>query len=422
MADDTHVSEEEFVVALEQLDRSEFAAFVGELWRGGSEEVTVDPPVVTVESGSEQIELLAVTDERDLSDEIERVDAVVASSSELGEHEADPPIVGPSDLRQRLLYAMSPAEAEELAEQFLDRPARPSRTTAEGVSNEVATQFTDDEPDGILDAGRRLLTTVTNSRIQVVAIVVLVVALLGAGGVVVLGGDSQPVDGSDRNDGSDVETPQATQTPRDGQPEEETSVETPMATTLEASNESESNRYADFKPTCNRSYLHVVQIQMNALKYNDPERKDGIRVVRRFASPRNRRYVGSLDQYVQIINSPAYAPMLSYDSVTYTPERIDETTAQVKVATREDGKKTGEYIFRLRKLRRQPYDGCWMTDGAQALYQTSASSSFSSPTPSTSSAPPGSNDSSRRSPKRTRPSRSSTPSLPGFSKNWRLGS
>jgi hypothetical protein len=121
------------------------------------------------------------------------------------------------------------------------------------------------------------------------------------------------------------------------------------------------------EPTCTRSPLLVVQIQMNALKHNDNATNDGIRTVRRFASPRNRRVVGSFERLVSTVRSPTFAPMLTYESVRYAPGTVDERSALVNVTTYADGNATGRYAFFLSKQAGSTYDGCWMTDGVQAL-------------------------------------------------------
>jgi hypothetical protein len=126
-------------------------------------------------------------------------------------------------------------------------------------------------------------------------------------------------------------------------------------------------------PTCDRSALHVVQLQMNAFRYNDNATNDGIRTARAFSSPSNRRTIGSVDRFITIFDTPQYSPMLTYDSVEYSVPRIDGDTAKVDVVTREAGNVTGRYEFWLRKV---PDDGenetgdgpggCWMTSGVMA--------------------------------------------------------
>jgi len=138
-------------------------------------------------------------------------------------------------------------------------------------------------------------------------------------------------------------------------------------------------RSTTLEPTCDRPPLLVVQIQMNALRQNDPTTNDGIRTTRRFASPGNRRTVGSFARFVDLFQTPTYAPMLSYDSAEYVPERVDGDVAEIRVVTRENSTVTGTYTFRLRQIGAEDgsitsgsagYDGCWMTDGVVASEPT----------------------------------------------------
>jgi hypothetical protein len=123
-----------------------------------------------------------------------------------------------------------------------------------------------------------------------------------------------------------------------------------------------ANRNVRPAPTCDRSSLLVVQIQLNALKYNNNTTNDGIRTVRRFSSPRNRQAIETFDEFVRTIQSPTYNPLLSYESVEYTPIQVSDDYAQVQVVTRKDDTVTGQYFFRLQQVDGGQYDGCWMTD------------------------------------------------------------
>jgi hypothetical protein len=135
--------------------------------------------------------------------------------------------------------------------------------------------------------------------------------------------------------------------------------------------DTEADRNIRPVPTCERSFLNVVQIQMNALKYNNNTTDDGIRTVRRFASPRNRQTIQTFDEFARVIKNPTYSPMLSHDSAQYTPIQSSDDFAQVQVLTREDGNVTGQYYFRLRKIEGGEYDGCWMTDAVVSVPETS---------------------------------------------------
>ncbi|RLM71511.1 hypothetical protein DVK05_00635 [Halorubrum sp. Atlit-8R] len=128
-------------------------------------------------------------------------------------------------------------------------------------------------------------------------------------------------------------------------------------------------------PTCERSALQVVQIQMNALRYNDNATNDGIRTLRAFASPQNRDLVGSTEEYAELFETPLYGPMLTYDTAQYSVPDVVDDAAYVEVVTRENGSVTGRYEFRLVRVAGGSgdtdtslgdVDDCWMTDAVAA--------------------------------------------------------
>jgi hypothetical protein len=139
----------------------------------------------------------------------------------------------------------------------------------------------------------------------------------------------------------------------------------------DSAGDTETDRNVRAAPTCERSFLSVVQVQMNALRYNNNTTDDGIRTVRRFASPRNRQAIQTLEEFVQVIKSPTYRPMLSHDSAEFTPIQSSDDYAQVEVITREGGNVTGKYYFRVRKVDGGEYDGCWMTDAVVSVPESS---------------------------------------------------
>jgi len=358
---------EEFAAAVRGLDAERFASFVGALRAGTAEEVRVDPPVVTV--GSEPTtRLLAVAADGAVPDDAD-ADAVVLADGDPSEW--DLPAVGPDALRRRLLYALPADEADAVAERCLGRPARSAGPdTDDGHPSPDGREA--GFPGGILGglAGR-----VGREGVAVVALVVLLVA---GGAVALVGGGSGP----DESETVEPISPDVVVPEDDRRSVAANGSDTPAAGTplpaerpLPSGNASpetdlngsdfDSDRYAGLEPTCNRSYLHVVQIQMNALRFNDNETNDGIRTVRRFASPQNREGV-SYSELVRVVNSRSYDAMLTYDSVEYLPERTGEDSARVRVVTRENEVVTGRFLFRLSRQEGGEYDGCWMTDGVLA--------------------------------------------------------
>jgi len=329
------------------------------------------------------------------------------------------PVVGPADLRQRVLYALDPGTADELCERHLGQQARSpdyeadtsvaagtsatagasvaagtSATAGASATGEDASDETVQTDDPL--SGTRLggLSALVGPQAAVLGVLVVVV-LATSVGAAVLGGlvdvdagdDSSAADGAATPTATAASDSRETITPAEtegrdwggweaipnGLPNSgETATPTPASEGGEEQDVRDfgAARYADLAPTCERSFLHVVQIQMNALKYNDNATNDGIRTVRRFASPQNREAVGGLEAYVRIIQRESYAPMLTYDSAEYEPSRVAADTARVQVTTREDGNVTGRYVFRLGKQDGGEYDGCWMTEGVRPLTDT----------------------------------------------------
>ena len=275
------------------------------------------------------------------------------------------------------------------------RPAQGSRRSAStgvigrGVSGETGPVPAGDSsgPASGSDTGRPASGDTgrppeENKTIQIrsdLAVAVLLAAVVLAGGAGAVGLADTPIDaasealgaGSDATDAPSADAAGVNDSDTDSDASETdgqsstTDDPTDTASTELAFKRDEGARNTGLAPNCERSYLHVVQIQMNALKYNNETMNDGIRTTRRFASPRNRQAVSSVRRFIEIFESPSYAPMLSYDSVRYTPLGADDDSAAVRVATSENGSVTGRYEFRLRKINTTQYSergGCWMTD------------------------------------------------------------
>jgi hypothetical protein len=210
--------------------------------------------------------------------------------------------------------------------------------------------------------------------VAVVAVVALLVAAVGAGfvagtagvGIAGIGGDS--TDAADAGSGPTGST-NGTDDGSGTTTADDDAANTAVITDGNLSDEAARNTAPT--PTCERSALQVVQIQMNALRYNDNATNDGIRTLRAFASPDNREAVGSVEDYAQLFELPRYGPMLTYDTAQYSVPVIDDDTAEVEVVTRENGNVTGRYVFRLELVTGGSaggdvilgdVDDCWMTD------------------------------------------------------------
>ncbi len=339
----------------------------------------------------------------------------------------------PADLRRQLLYAVSPEAAESIAEEWLGVPARaasyapgptsppdshgsappadgnasdsgsgseaPGGAAAPGTRDTkgAATAGGDDAddprpgsaPENPADptddtGGSEVPATHGAAGLAVVAVLVAMI-LAVAGGVVYAAevapdGDAGAFAAAAPAASTDGGLSEAEIRRRSREPIDDSGAITGGSTAspggeaslrpLDGPNDTEANRNVRPVPTCERSFLAVVQLQMNALKYNNDTTNDGIRTVRRFASPQNRQTIRSFDEFARIIKSPTYSPMLSHDSAQFTPIQSSDDYAQVQVLTREDGNVTGKYYFRLRKAESGGYDGCWTTDAVVSVPET----------------------------------------------------
>ncbi|MFB6183705.1 MAG: hypothetical protein ABEI96_04045 [Haloarculaceae archaeon] len=429
MTDRSHIPPAAFAAAIRRLDAETFAEFVGDLFRTTADEVTVDPPVVTVETAAGRRKLLVTTDGSRtdgtttdgsrtdgttttvdavvIADEDATVDAIGTAD----EDAADVEVVGPTELRQRVLYAIPPATADDLCERFLDRPARSAAyASAERVVNgdQTATESGDadggavmatDTADAPLERVRLHRLTRRLGTWRTIALVLVVLAVAGSGGAFVAA--SMFDDGGDvpaRNGGDGVPSRQSTAVGGDGRGETTVAPATsadpaaaPTATadatatvtttadaaatvTTTASERTDAGRvgpttsdarFVNVHPTCNRSFLLVVQIQVNALGYNDDTTNEGLRTVWGFFSPSTRRTIPYWE-FVDLVSAPPYDALLSYDSAAYAPERVDDDSARVRVATRRNDTVTGRFAFSLTR-QHGVYDGCWTTDRIEVV-------------------------------------------------------
>jgi hypothetical protein len=428
VTDRAPIPAETFDAAVDRLDRDALAAFVGRLEAAadGAVAVEVDPPIVTVDDGDDRDRILVAPGGSDADTNRSGAtepppDAIVVGPDSPEDTDADGSVRTTADLRRQLLYAVSPAAAESIAEEWLDTPARsasyapePTPAAAPGGNADADTTAAGSDPDaGTPDGsavsavgastadgatGRRggppegrdgppddrsgAAVTRSSAGVSVVAVLVVVILAVTSGVVyaaeVSTDGDAGafaapgPVD----SDGlSDAEIRRGSRDLIDESGAVATATPTPETGSGSDGHpllsDTEADRNVRPAPTCERSFLHVVQIQVNALKYNNNTTDDGIRTVRRFASPRNRQTIQTFDEFVRVIENPTYSPMLSYDSAQYTPIQSSDDYAQVYVTTRVDGNVTGQYTFRLRKIDGGEYEGCWMTDAVVSVPETS---------------------------------------------------
>ena len=125
---------------------------------------------------------------------------------------------------------------------------------------------------------------------------------------------------------------------------------------------------SDLTPRPELTPEQVVQYQVTALQHNDDPKSDaGIERAFRFASPSNKQVTGPLDNFVRIVKSPLYSPMLnSLSSLIVGSElKDDQAKIAVKIVAADGHQVT--YVFVLSKQNEGEFNNCWMTDGVAPL-------------------------------------------------------
>ncbi len=415
MTDRNPVPPETFANALESLDTDALAALVAEAYAATADAVTVTGPQVTATDGDRRTELLAVAtaDEAATADAVDAV--VVADGAPRDGRVPDGVrVVTPTDLRRRLLYAVPPAAADAAARRALGVPMRSETYGRAPASSSVEGGRSDDDRDsraedaGVTAADDTTRTTAadppraagahvdgggdrqrstdarTGDRDRSWTAAAAVAALLLAAGIgaVVAGGIAPSEVGPLGAESDDPAAPSPSgadggDAASDGDDPASSDADSTggSAGGGPPNGSSEAARNTAVAPTCERSALGVVQLQLNAFRYSDDATDDGIRAARAFASPTNKRAVGSVDQFVSLFETPTYAPMLTYDTAEYSVPDVDGDTASVTVVTRENGSVTGRYEFRLERVQSgsagidapsADADECWMTSAVGA--------------------------------------------------------
>jgi hypothetical protein len=128
------------------------------------------------------------------------------------------------------------------------------------------------------------------------------------------------------------------------------------------------SQLADLVPRPELSPQEVVRYQVAALQQNDDPKSDaGIERAFRFASPSNKQVTGPLENFVQILKSPAYSSLLYSRSSSIVGSEVsgDQAKVAVKVVAADGRELT--YVFVLSKQNEGDFNNCWMTDAVAPL-------------------------------------------------------
>jgi pyruvoyl-dependent arginine decarboxylase (PvlArgDC) len=118
---------------------------------------------------------------------------------------------------------------------------------------------------------------------------------------------------------------------------------------------------ADLVPVPDLAPEEVVAIQLAAFQANDTDNR-GIALAYRFASPRNKALVGTVDNFASILRNGNYAPMLAEGNFRMGLVERQGPLAFVAVRVETGEERASDYLFVLTRQKGGEYDGCWMTD------------------------------------------------------------
>jgi hypothetical protein len=110
------------------------------------------------------------------------------------------------------------------------------------------------------------------------------------------------------------------------------------------------------------SPLEVVKIQLDALQNNDLMRNnEGIRFAFQFASPINKKSLGDIETFIQLLKLSSYRAMIGFERALLDKMLIDGSNARqtVHLVHKDD---TVSYLFVLSRQQDEPFQNCWMTD------------------------------------------------------------
>jgi hypothetical protein len=120
---------------------------------------------------------------------------------------------------------------------------------------------------------------------------------------------------------------------------------------------------AELAPEPNLTPEQVVEYQVSALQHNDDPHADaGIERTYRFASPSNKSMTGPLKNFVSIVKSPAYSPMVNNTALLVVGSQIQGDHAKVAIRVTPEKGSQLTYLFVLTKQHGGEFDDCWMTD------------------------------------------------------------
>ena len=121
-----------------------------------------------------------------------------------------------------------------------------------------------------------------------------------------------------------------------------------------------------YRPDPQLKPQEVVQRQVEALADNSElGDNQGIERAYQFASPANRKAVGPLPRFSQLLRNPGYRPLLNNRAARYSEPVFEDGRAAVSVRVTSIAGRTVDYVFFLSRSDRAGCQGCWLTDAVQ---------------------------------------------------------
>ena len=105
----------------------------------------------------------------------------------------------------------------------------------------------------------------------------------------------------------------------------------------------------------------IVSLQLMAMQQNDVS-NHGIEITFRFASPQNKVQTGPLSNFITLVKSPSYHPLLNHIDATFLNLKVEGNVAiQEVIITTSKGTRKG-FRFLLSLQQGEQFKDCWMTD------------------------------------------------------------
>ncbi len=120
---------------------------------------------------------------------------------------------------------------------------------------------------------------------------------------------------------------------------------------------------AAIHPSPNLSPDQVVKLQLEGLQNNDLTADNlGIRICFNFASPGNKVITGPIDNFIKLVKTHAYKPLIGFERAEFSQVVVKGRSAQQAVRVIHTNGESALYAFVLSKQDEAPYQDCWMTD------------------------------------------------------------